>query len=128
MQFEGQKITTFLTFFGQAEEAMNFYTSLFDHSEIRKLKHNSDGKLLQGVFALKGQSFMCSDSPPVHDWSFTPAVSLFIECESEEEIQRLFDSLTMDGKIHMPLNNYGFSRKFGWVDDKFGVSWQLNLV
>lgn len=128
MQFEGRKITTFLTFFGQAEEAMNFYTSLFDQSEIRNVMHRPDGKVLQGIFTLNGQSFRCSDSPPVHDWSFTPAVSLFVECETEEEIQRLFDSFTVNGKIHMPLNNYGFSRKFGWVDDKFGVSWQLNLV
>lgn len=128
MKSEDQRVTTFFTFFGQAEEAMNFYTSLFEQSEIKQVKHNSDGTVLQALFTVQGQTFMCSDSPPVHDWSFTPAVSLFIECESEEEIQRLFDSLTVDGKIHMPLDNYGFSRKFGWVDDKFGVSWQLNFV
>lgn len=125
---EGQAITPFFTFFGQAEEAMKLYTSLFERSQILSLVHHPDGKVLHGMFTLKGQTFMCSDSMLKHDWTFTPAVSLFIGCESEEDIQRLFESLSVEGKVHMPLDNYGFSRKFGWVDDKFGVSWQLNLA
>ena len=71
---------------------------------------------------------MFSDSPPVHNWNFTPAISNYLECESEDEIEFLFQRLAEQGHISMPLNNYGFSQKFGWVTDQFGVSWQLNLA
>ena len=70
---------------------------------------------------------MCSDSPAIHEWSFTPAVSNFIACESNSEIEKLFTKLSENGDIKMPLENYGFSQKFAWLDDQFGVSWQLNL-
>ena len=70
---------------------------------------------------------MCSDSPPVHAWNFSPAVSNFIDCENEEELNKLFSRLSENGEVTMPLNNYGFSKKFGWVIDQFGISWQLNL-
>ena len=66
-------------------------------------------------------------APPIHDWDFTPAVSNYVECEDESELERLFTKLSENGKVMMPLNNYGFSQKFGFVEDKFGVSWQLNL-
>lgn len=82
---------------------------------------------MQATFELNGNLFMCSDSPPVHDWDFSPAVSNFINCESEDEMNRLFSKLSENGKITMPTNNYGFSQRFGWVIDQFGVSWQLNL-
>jgi predicted 3-demethylubiquinone-9 3-methyltransferase (glyoxalase superfamily) len=58
---------------------------------------------------------MCSDSPPVHNWDFTPAVSIFVECKDEEELQRLYSKLSENGQVAMPLDNYGFSQKFGWV-------------
>jgi predicted 3-demethylubiquinone-9 3-methyltransferase (glyoxalase superfamily) len=58
---------------------------------------------------------------------FTPAVSIHIDCEDLQEIGRLFTALSETGEVLMPLDNYGFSEKFGWVSDRFGVSWQLNL-
>ncbi len=129
-----QKILTFLTFQkNDAEEAMNFYVEIFDDSEIIAVQRwgaggpGTEGTIMNAVFTLKGQKFMCSDSPPIHDWDFTPAVSNYVECDHEEEIQRLFGRLSEKGKVAMPLDNYGFSTKFGWVIDRFGVSWQLNL-
>jgi predicted 3-demethylubiquinone-9 3-methyltransferase (glyoxalase superfamily) len=129
-----QKITTFLTFQkNNAEEAMNFYVELFDNSKIINVKRwgkdgpVEEGRIMHATFDLNGSLFMCSDSPPVHDWDFTPAVSNYIECENENELERLFSILSNNGKIMMPLDNYGFSQKFGFLEDKFGVSWQLNL-
>jgi predicted 3-demethylubiquinone-9 3-methyltransferase (glyoxalase superfamily) len=62
-----------------------------------------------------------------HAFTFTPAFSFFVDCESEEELKRLYAALSADGATLMPLGNYGFSRQFAWVNDRFGVSWQLNL-
>ncbi|MEM7372384.1 MAG: VOC family protein [Bacteroidota bacterium] len=129
-----QKIATFLTFQKEdAEEAMNLYISLFEKSEILDLKRwgkdgpGKEGTIMQATFTLNGKLFMCSDSPPVHDWDFTPAVSIFVECADEDELQRLFTQLSEGGKIMMPVGNYGFSQQFGWCEDKYGISWQLNL-
>ncbi len=129
-----QQIITSLTFQkNDAEQAMNFYVSLFENSEIIDVKRwgkegpGKEGTIMQAVFELNGQKFMCSDSPPVHDWDFTPAVSNYIECRNESELERLFSRLSESGTVAMPLDNYGFSQKFGWIIDRFGVSWQLNL-
>ena len=129
-----KQFITSLTFQdNNAENAMNFYIELFDNSKIisvQRWEKNSPGKegtIMQATFALNGNLFMCSDSPPVHNWDFTPAVSNYIECENENEIERLFSKLSENGSAPMPLNNYGFSKKFAWVIDQFAVSWQLNL-
>jgi predicted 3-demethylubiquinone-9 3-methyltransferase (glyoxalase superfamily) len=129
------KITTFLMFEGQAEEAMIFYTSLFDDSEIVRIERHgpdgpggteAEGTVLNGLFTLKGRQYMAFDSPAPHPFSFTPSISLFVECDSEEELELLFDKLGEGGEVLMPIDNYGFSTKYGWVQDRFGVSWQLN--
>lgn len=118
---------------GKAENAMNFYIELFSNSKIVSLNRWEngapvvEGKIMQATFELDGNLFMCSDSPSVHDWNFSPAISNYLECENEKELEHLFSSLSENGKITMELNNYGFSQKFGWVIDQFGVSWQLNL-
>lgn len=130
------KITTFLMFEGQAEEAMTFYTSLFDDSEIVRIKKygadgpggpEAEGTVYNAVFTLKGQRYMAFDSYVEHDFTFTPSISLFVECDTEEELEMLFEKLSEGGEVAMPLDNYGFSTKFGWVNDRFGVSWQLNF-
>ncbi|WP_138443568.1 VOC family protein [Sinomonas susongensis] len=129
-----QKITTFLMFEGNAEEAMDFYRSLFDGAEVISMsRYGADGPGREGTiqhatFTLAGQPFMCIDSPGHHDFTFTPAVSLFVQCESEAEIDQLYTALAEGGGELMPLGNYGFSTKFGWVNDRFGVSWQLSLA
>lgn len=71
---------------------------------------------------------MCIDSPVKHAFTFTPSMSIFVECENDAELTRVFDQLAVGGKVMMPLNNYGFSTRFGWLADRFGVSWQLNLA
>ena len=128
-----QKIRTFFTFFDQAEAAMNFYISLFDDAAILSIERykageaGKEGTVIKAVFHIKGQEYMCIDSPIKHDFTFTPAISLFVNCDTLEEIERLSEAFSLDGKFLMPLDNYGFSQKFCWVQDKFGVSWQLNL-
>ncbi|MBS9803379.1 VOC family protein [Bacillus toyonensis] len=134
MSNTNQKITTFLMFEGKAEEAMNFYTSLFDQSEIVSISRydgngpGKEGTVIHATFTLNGQEFMCIDSYVNHNFTFTPAMSLYVTCETEEEIETVFNKLAQDGAILMPLGSYPFSKKFGWLNDKYGVSWQLTLA
>lgn len=120
-------------FEGNAEEAMTFYLSLFDDAEVVSInRYGADGPGKEGTvqlatFTLAGQQYKCVDSPVHHEFGFTPAVSLFVQCADEAEIDRLYASLGEQGTQLMPLGSYGFSAKFGWVNDRFGVSWQLNL-
>ncbi len=133
MENSSQKIYTFLLFSGQAEEAMNYYTHLFDDSEIitiTRYGENDAGKagtVFQATFSLKGQIFMCTDSYIEHEFTFTPAISLYVKCETENELDRIFTQLAKDGSVLMPLDTYPFSKKFGWVADTYGVTWQLSL-
>ncbi len=128
-----QKIVTFLMFDGQAEEAISFYTSLFDNSQILSLTRygseeaDAEGTVMHAIFSLNGQQFMCIDSNIEHDFTFTPAVSLYVNCETEGEVDTLFEQLSQGGEVLMPLDRYPFSERFAWVSDRFGVSWQLNL-
>lgn len=125
-------ITTFLMFQGQAEEAMNFYVSLFDGSVDSVKRYGPDGQGAEGsvehaTFTLAGKQYMCIDSSVKHGFTFTPAMSLYVTCADEAEIDRLYAALSENGGALMPLGDYGFSTKFGWVNDRFGVSWQLTL-
>jgi predicted 3-demethylubiquinone-9 3-methyltransferase (glyoxalase superfamily) len=128
-----QRIKTFLMFEGGAEQAMTFYLSLFEDAEIVSMvKYGADGpgpegSVMVAVFQLAGQQFMCSDSYQHHGFTFTPSVSLFVDCADEAELDRLYGALVEGGGALMPLGDYGFSKKFGWVNDRYGVSWQLNL-
>lgn len=127
------RIKTFLMFEGTAEDAMNFYVSLFDDAKIISVERYGpaamglEGTVLKAVFELAGQEFMCIDSPVKHEFTFTPSISLFVDCESDAQISEFFEKLSEEGQILMQLGEYPFSQKYGWVADKFGVSWQLNL-
>ncbi|WP_067151539.1 VOC family protein [Pseudotamlana agarivorans] len=128
-----QQITTFLTFQkNNAEEAMNFYVDLFDNSKVIEIQRygkdgpGKEGTVLRALFELNGKQFICSDSFIQHDWDFTPAVSNWVECENNKEIEQLFKKLSENGDVKMTLDNYGFSKQFAFVEDRFGVSWQLN--
>ncbi|MBZ5601546.1 MAG: VOC family protein [Acidobacteriia bacterium] len=127
------QVRPFLMFEGRAEEAMRFYVSLFPASEIGEVirygpgQPGPEGSIMKAAFTVGGQSLACSDSFVKHDFTFTPSISFLVACESEAEIQRLFAALSESGSTLMPLDNYGFSRRFAWVNDRFGVSWQLNL-
>jgi predicted 3-demethylubiquinone-9 3-methyltransferase (glyoxalase superfamily) len=126
------RVTPFLTFEGNAEEAMNLYVSTIPNSEVLKIKRygaegpGPEGSVALAHFSLSGQLLYCSDSYVHHAFTFTPSISLFITCASDEEFERVSDTLAV-GDYFMPKANYGFSRKFGWFKDRFGVSWQLNL-
>ena len=128
------QISTFMTFQeNNAEEAMNFYVSLFENSEVlevQKYEEGSpapEGSIMFARFTLNGHQYMCSDSYIKHEWSFSPGISNFVTCKNEQELSNLFDALSKDGNVFMPPGNYGFSQKFSWVEDRFGISWQLNL-
>lgn len=126
-------IKPFLMFEGDAETAMNFYISLFPDARIIDIlrygpgEAGAVGSVMKANFSIAGQTVMCIDSPVKHDFSFTPSFSFFVDCTSEEEIRRIAAALSEGGGILMPLADYGFSREFTWISDKFGVSWQLNL-
>jgi predicted 3-demethylubiquinone-9 3-methyltransferase (glyoxalase superfamily) len=120
-------------FEGRAEEAMRFYVGLFRGGEIVRDERwgaeqpGREDSIKLAHFRLAGHDLLCSDSPVRHQFTFTPSISLFVDCEEEAELDRVYEQLSAGGGILMPLGSYGFSRKFGWVNDRFGVSWQLNL-
>ncbi|WP_434401113.1 VOC family protein [Planococcus sp. 11815] len=122
-----QTITTFLLFQGQAEEAMKLYTSIFKNSHIDSVRYREDGKVEQASFTLAGTEYMCIDSPIPHEFTFTPAVSLFVQVDDEAQFDKVYSALSEDGKVLMEPGDYGFSRKFGWCNDRFGVSWQVTI-
>lgn len=124
----------FLMFQGDAEKAMNFYVAQIPGSKIVNIiryapgEPGPEGSVKHAIFSVAGQTVICIDSPVKHAFTFTPAFSFFVECESEEQIRRMTLALAEEGAVLMPLDSYGFSREFAWVNDRFGVSWQLNLA
>lgn len=127
-----QKITPFLWFNDNAEEAVNFYTSIFQNSKIKNVARYGDagpgpkGAVMIVDFQLEAQPFIALNGGP--EYTFTPAISFFVNCETQQEIDELWNELSRGGTVLMGLDTYPFSEKFGWVEDKFGVSWQLNLA
>jgi predicted 3-demethylubiquinone-9 3-methyltransferase (glyoxalase superfamily) len=107
-----QKIITFLWFDNQAEEAMNFYTSLFKNSKIDSIIRNGDA-VMSGNFQLDGQQFIALNGGP--HFKFNEAISLFVNCETQQEVDELWEKLT-DG---------GAESRCGWLKDRFGLSWQI---
>ena len=130
-----QKITPFLWFDNQAEEAVNFYITTFRNSEIKTTnRYNSDGARASGMpensvmtmaFQIEGQDFVAINGGPI--FQITPTISFFVNCETIQEIDRLWGILSKNGTVMMELDNYPFAEKYGWIQDKFGVSWQLIL-
>ena len=118
---------------GTAQAALDLYFATFADSRMVRVERYAAGEggppgtIKVAVFTLCGREFMCSDSPVKHGFSFTPSSSTFVEFDSLAELERVFGILSQGGGVLMPLNNYGFSERFGWVNDRFGVSWQLNL-
>ena len=128
-----KQVTPFLMFQGDAGPALDLYTSLFDDARVLELtRWGADGPGAEGTvqgasFSIAGQVFRCFDSPPVHDFTFTPSFSIFVDTSSAEELERLYAGLA-DGAYYLCMEYLaGVSRRFGWVNDRFGVSWQLNL-
>lgn len=126
-------VTPFLMFTGQAETAISFYQNVFPDTQVEDMtkyeagENGKEGTVKVATFVIAGQRVKCIDSPVKHDFDFTPSFSFFIECQNDDQLKTRFEKLSEGGKVMMPLDNYGFSQRFGWVSDKFGVSWQLNL-
>ncbi len=118
---------------GKARDALERYGEVFDDFALDRLDfYEGDGDGPAGQvkvadFRLLGRRFVCIDSPVPHAWDMTPGIAPFIECDDDAEMERLFDALADGGAVHMPLGAYGFGRRFGWVEDRFGVSWLLNI-
>jgi predicted 3-demethylubiquinone-9 3-methyltransferase (glyoxalase superfamily) len=118
---------------GSAQAALDLYFATFPDSGMVRVDRyvqgdpGPTGTIKVAVFTLCGREFMCSDSPIKHGFTFTPASSTFVDFDSEAELERTFRILSEGGQVLMPLDNYGFSQRFGWLNDRFGVSWQLNL-
>ncbi|MDZ4706864.1 MAG: VOC family protein [Saprospiraceae bacterium] len=107
-------MTPFLWFNGQVEEAVNFYTAIFKNSRIIGLhRFGNNGKIMSATFQLEGQQFMALDGGP--HYSFTPAISFFVNCTNQQEVDEFWDKLSAAGEI----------QQCGWLIDKFGVSWQI---
>jgi predicted 3-demethylubiquinone-9 3-methyltransferase (glyoxalase superfamily) len=114
-----QKITPFLWFDGNAEEAMNLYVSVFKNSKIVNVRRYGDagpgpkGSVMTGTFQIEGQEFFALNGGP--KYKFTPAISLFVSCETQQEVDELWDKLSAGGH----------KDRCGWLQDKFGLSWQI---
>lgn len=120
----------FITVEGIAEKLLEYYKSIFsDYKLISLTKHKEPhhNLVMLAIFSIKNQEFMISDSFISHEWKINPGISFFIDTIDKNELSKLSDKLSKGGKIHMPIDNYGFSTLFTWVEDKFGVNWQLNL-
>jgi predicted 3-demethylubiquinone-9 3-methyltransferase (glyoxalase superfamily) len=114
-----QKITPFLWFDGKAEEAMNFYVSIFKNSKVGKLRRYGEsgpgpkGSVMSAEFQLEGQDFIALNGGPM--FTFSPAISFFVNCNTQKEVDELWDKLSAGGE-KLPC---------GWLKDKYGVSWQI---
>lgn len=114
-----QKITPFLWFDNNAEEAMNFYVSIFKNSKVLNVMRYGDagpgpkGTVMAATFQLEGQEFQALNGGP--QYTFTPAISLFVNCETQQEVDVLWEKLSEGGRID----------QCGWLQDKFGLSWQI---
>lgn len=128
-----QKITPFIWFDNQAEEAAQFYTSLFKNSSIGKIARYPEGmeevsgqpanSVMTVAFTIDGTEFAAMNAWPI--FKPNPSVSFFVTCQSADEAEKYRSVLSQGGKVLMELGKYPFSEKYGWVQDKFGVSWQL---
>src|ERR1051326_7984620 len=122
-------ITPHLRFDKEAKEAAELYTSLLPDSMIKKittLRNTPSGDCDVVSFELAGQPFMAISAGPL--FKFNPAISFHLKCKTREEVDALFEKLANGGKVLMPLGSYPFSERFGWLEDKYGVSWQVILM
>ena len=116
---------------GQAKEALDFYQAVFPSFELVSLRHHSkphNNLIMLAVFSVDGQEVMITDSFIAHEWKINPGISFFIDLHQDEELHKLAEQLGTNGNFHMPPGEYGFSKLFAWVEDQFGVNWQLNIA
>jgi predicted 3-demethylubiquinone-9 3-methyltransferase (glyoxalase superfamily) len=129
-----KEINPFLMFAKDAEAAMHFYASLFPGAEIESLiiygaeGPGAEGSVKQATLLLLGRKLEFFDSPVRHAFTFTPAISFAVTRDDAAEVDHLFGKLSEDGQVLMGLDSYPFAKRFGWVNDRFGVSWQLRAL
>lgn len=127
-----QKIIPSLWYDGDAEEAMRFYTSVFKNSKTGKIAYYGNegpgkkGTVLTVTYQLEGLEFLGINGGP--QFTFTPALSLYVNCTSGQEMDEYFRKLSEGGRVLMEPGSYPFSEKFAWFADKYGLSWQLNFA
>jgi predicted 3-demethylubiquinone-9 3-methyltransferase (glyoxalase superfamily) len=127
-----EKVMTLLTINGQAEAALNCYTSLFADARIVFLKKytasgpGKEGAVQQAQFTIGGSQYICMDLPPGEPLKFASAASLYVQCSSQQELEQLFTALSKAGHVWIAPAPYGSSHQFCWIRDRFGVSWQLD--
>jgi predicted 3-demethylubiquinone-9 3-methyltransferase (glyoxalase superfamily) len=124
-----QKISTHLWYDKEAKEAAEFYTSIFDNSkiiDITTLHDTPSGDVDSVTVEIEGQKFTLLSAGPF--FKFTPAISFTVACKTKEEVDGLWEKLSKDGKVLMELGTYPFSERYGWAQDKFGLSWQIICV
>lgn len=121
-------------FTGDASAALALYASIFSAFRVESIERydpaapGAEGLVKRADVSFAGHAIVVIDSPVKHAFTFTASTSLFVECENESELNSAFAKLSAGGQVFMPLDNYGFSSRFGWCSDRFGVSWQLNLA
>ncbi|MBZ9845246.1 MULTISPECIES: VOC family protein [unclassified Mesorhizobium] len=127
------KATPFLMFEGKAEKAMTLYCETIPESRVLDItrygsgEDGAEGTLKLARALIGGVEVRIYNSPVHHAFTFTPSFSFFVDCSSEEELERIVGVLSEGGGFLMPAGNYGFSQRFAWLNDRFGVSWQINL-
>lgn len=117
---------------GKAQAALELYASVFPGFKVISVEkygpdHNTPGLIKIAEVDFSGQQLVVIDSPIRHEFDFTPSVSLFVNFYGAVDLDRAFEELIAGGEVKMPLDDYGFSQRFGWLTDRFGMSWQLNL-
>lgn len=128
-----QKITSFLWFDNQAEEAVNFYCSVFKNSKTGKVARYDEagskaagrpvGSVMTASFQLEGHEFVALNGGPI--FKINPSISFIVNCRTASDVEELWNKLIEGGTALMPLDKYPFSEKYGWLQDKYGLSWQL---
>lgn len=128
-----RSVATHLMFTGDASTALELYTAVFAEFRVERIERYSAGEAgapgsVRRADVVFGQHRVIAiDSPVTHAFSFTPSMSLFVDCDSASTLDSAFAQLAEGGHVFMPIADYGFSQRFGWCSDRFGVSWQLNL-
>jgi predicted 3-demethylubiquinone-9 3-methyltransferase (glyoxalase superfamily) len=132
-EFVEGRIVPVLMFEGRAQEAIDLYTSLLPDAEVADVQRfgpegpDPEGEVMRAVVVVGGRPLVLMDTPVHHQFTFTPSISLSLTCSDRAEIERLVAELGEGGQMLMPLDSYGFATAYAWLNDRFGVSWQLTL-
>jgi predicted 3-demethylubiquinone-9 3-methyltransferase (glyoxalase superfamily) len=126
-------VATHLMFAGEASAALELYAAVFSEFRLDRIDRygsgeaGAEGTVRRADITFGKHRIIVIDSPVKHAFDFTPSTSLFVDCDSASALDTAFAQLAEGGQIFMPIADYGFSQRFGWCSDRFGVSWQLNL-